>query len=207
MGGWLLLPETWIIDKYYDAKDDHRKFPDINAPEYQYTLIAHKKMRGVQIGREILRDYPYPDFPTLWPHVHPCFIICNSGSKLSGNWTWLEGSDPRGEMVVAMANIVAIWNSWMKAAPTAEFLENAPKDGNRDVEVNDSQRTTPHRVPLRRSTNKHRAAREQYSPMPKSSKHQTLQDGGVWLDGETLHEFDQQTSSHNDLTIPKNKWI
>ncbi|KAH9010576.1 hypothetical protein EDB84DRAFT_1098980 [Lactarius hengduanensis] len=165
MGLWILLPETWIIERYYDAKDDHRMFPDINAKLYQYTLIPHEKMDGVQIGRDILHDYPYRDFPILRSHVHPRFIICNSGSKFNGDLSWLVDPGARGineENAAAMIKVAAIWQSWMKAVPTAEFLENAPKDGNRDVEDNDTQRTTPHRVPLCRSTNKRkrRAARE-----------------------------------------------
>src|SRR5271170_1856894 len=127
------------------------------------------KMEHVPIGRDILYNYPYCDFPILRSHVHPHFVICNSGSKFYADLSWLTEFRARGinaENTEAMGKVAAIWQSWTKAVPTAEFLESAPKDGNRDVEDNDTQRTTSHRVPLRRSTNKRRrrAAREQYSP-------------------------------------------
>ncbi len=36
-----------------------------------------------------LHFYPYHDFPTIKSHVHPRFIICNSGSKLEDDlFSW-----------------------------------------------------------------------------------------------------------------------
>ncbi|KAH9042885.1 hypothetical protein EDB83DRAFT_2523877 [Lactarius deliciosus] len=85
MNLWLLLPETDIIDAYYNAINT-RKLPDIDAKVYQYTLIVHENMRGSPIHRRkniihqpIRADdftyyyypHPYHDFPTIGSHAHP----------------------------------------------------------------------------------------------------------------------------------------
>ncbi|KAH9178294.1 hypothetical protein EDB89DRAFT_1930442, partial [Lactarius sanguifluus] len=198
---WLLLPETRIIDAYYNARYT-RGLPNIDAEVYKYTLIPREEMWEIPIHRQKpppsdspMRPppkdffnyylYPYHDFPTIESHVHPRFIICNSGAKL----------------------VQVIWNSWRQAVLTPEFLEKTPEGGDPDIEDDSSEKTTPRRAHLRRTPRQRKAAGGQDSPAPKSSKQQTLQDSGIRLDGETLHEFDRQSSSHNGLTNPKNQRI
>ncbi|KAH9058353.1 hypothetical protein EDB87DRAFT_1626195 [Lactarius vividus] len=214
---WLLLPETRIIDAYYNARNT-RKLPNIDAEVYRYTLVPHEDMWEIPIHRQKspppdlpMRPpptdffnyylYPYHDFPTIESHVHPRFVICNSGSKL-GAATGVYETTKDG-----LAKVLAIWNSWKQVVPTREFIEKTSEGGDPDIEDDSSQKTTPHRVQRRRTLHKRKAAGGQDSPVSKSSKRQTPQDGGIRLDGETLHEFDRQSSSHNGLTIPKNQWI
>ena len=144
---------------------------------------------------------PYGDLPTIESHVHPRFVICNSGLKLH------KATLPAGEGLLpkSLRRVLAIWRSWTKPVPSGDFVDKVIEREDPNVEDNNSQRTAPHRV-LRSSRNKGKAAGEQGSPTPKSksSRQRALQDGGVWLDDETLHEFN---SSDGGFTIPKNLWI
>ena len=147
--------------------------------------------------------HPYHGFPTLESHVHPRFIICNSGSKLDSakelfKWQKEYEISTRDDL----ARVQDIWNSWRRVVPTREFLRMTSRGGDPDIRDDNSQKTTSYRV-LRSTRPKRKAAGEQASPTPKSSKQRTLQDGGAWLDDETLHEFDRQTSSQDDHKIPK----
>ncbi|KAH9022444.1 hypothetical protein EDB84DRAFT_495731 [Lactarius hengduanensis] len=126
-----------IIDAYYNAINT-RKLPNIDAKVYQYTLVAHEKMRGAPIHRQkdILHQlipnaddftfypHPYHDFPTIGSHAHPRFIICNSGSKLdeSGLLQWQARETRKDDL----AKVVAIWNSWKQEVPTEEWVEKTP---------------------------------------------------------------------------------
>ena len=142
--------------------------------------------------------HPYRDFPTIESHVHPRFVICNSGLKLHK----VGGGDL---LPNEFLRVLAIWRSWTKPVPSGDFVDKVIEREDFNVEDDNSQRTAPYRV-LRSSRNKGKATGEQGSPTPKSksSRQRALQDGGVWLDDETLHEFD---SSNGGLTIPKNQWI
>ncbi|KAH9178779.1 hypothetical protein EDB89DRAFT_978543 [Lactarius sanguifluus] len=195
---WLLLPETWIIDAYYNARNT-QKLPDIDAKVHQYTFIAHENMRGLAIPRQQFLPpkpmepstedfshyhYPYHDFPTIESHVHPRFIICNSGSKLRHDlFPWHKGYGARTD---DLTKVAAIWNSWRRVVPTGEIVEKTPEDGDPDIKDSNSQAT--HCV-YRSPHHKRKATEEHDSSMPKSSKRRTLQDG-VSLNDETLHAFD-----------------
>ncbi|KAH8980750.1 hypothetical protein EDB86DRAFT_510285 [Lactarius hatsudake] len=144
MNLWLFLPETDIIDAYYNAINT-RKLPNIDAKVYQYTLIAHENMRGRPIHRRkdithqpiraddfTFYSHPYHDFPTIGSHAHPRFIICNSGSKLdeSGLLQWRARETRKDDL----AKVVAIWNSWKQEVPTGEFVEKtSSEDGDPDT--------------------------------------------------------------------------
>ena len=143
---------------------------------------------------------PYRDLPTIESHVHPRFVICNSGLKLFNATRQAETLLPND-----LRRVLAIWRSWTKPVPSGDFVDKVIEREDPNVEDDNSQRTAPYRV-LRSSRNKGKATGEQGSPTPKSksSRQRALQDGGVWLDDETLHEFD---SSNGGLTIPKNQWI
>ena len=149
--------------------------------------------------------HPYHNLPTIVSRVHPRFIICNSGSKLQDD---LDPWQQKGDETInrGLRRVHAIWNSWRLGVPTREFLTKTSDGGDPDIKDDNSQKTTSHRV-LRSTLPKRNAAGEQDSPTPKSSKQRTLQDGGAWLDDETLHEFDRQASSQNDHKIPKNQQI
>ncbi|KAH8976874.1 hypothetical protein EDB86DRAFT_3013841 [Lactarius hatsudake] len=216
---WLLLPETRIIDAYYNARNT-RGLPDIDAEVYKYTLVPREEMWEIPIHRQKppppdspMRPppkdffsyylYPYHDFPTIESHVHPRFIICNSGAKLVAATGIYETTNLKDDLT----KVQVIWNSWRQAVLTKEFLEKTSEGGDPDIEDDSSEKTTPRRAHLRRTPRHRKAAGGQDSPAPKNSKQQTLQDSGIRLDGETLHEFDRQSSSHNGLTNPKNQWI
>ncbi|KAF8814271.1 hypothetical protein BYT27DRAFT_7250201 [Phlegmacium glaucopus] len=124
--------------------------------------------------------HPYHGFPIILSHVHSCFVICNSGSKLEANlFQWQKGYEMSKDDLVKLQ---AIWNSWRHVVPMQEFIKKI---------------TRP----------KRKATAEQDSPTPKSFKQRTSQGSGVWLDDETLHEFNQQLLSHDDVTVLKKQWI
>ncbi|KIJ97491.1 hypothetical protein K443DRAFT_681518 [Laccaria amethystina LaAM-08-1] len=94
---WLLLPETKIVDQYYEHYREAGyadEFPVIKDLSFNYTLVAHPDMRQVAIHRRVegvdintpgafkTFIYPFDTFPVIVSHVHPCFVICNSGQKL-----------------------------------------------------------------------------------------------------------------------------
>jgi len=156
---WLLLPETQIIGAYYDARNT-RTLPKIDAEHYKYTLIVHEDMWGIPIHRQkdpppgpsvplLAEDftyypYPYHGFPTIESHVHPRFIICNSGSKLeaaSDPFQWQKGHE--ASTINDLAKVQAIWNSWKEVIPTGEFLAKTSDGGDPDIKDDNSQRTTP----------------------------------------------------------------
>lgn len=129
-GKWL-LPETTIIDTYYNALHTPC-FPHIGDNVYKYTLIAHPDMESIPIHRQAdpppvpslkLRAadftyyaHSYHNFPVINSHVHPRFIICNSGSKLTDLLTWTRdyGALARDDMM----KVQAIWLAWKEAKPT-----------------------------------------------------------------------------------------
>ena len=98
------------------------------------------------------------------------------------------------------------WESWKRTVPSREFVKKLLKRSDPDIEDDNSQRTASHRV-LRSTRPKRKDAEEQASPTLKSSKQRALQDGGVWLDDDTLHEFGRQTSLHGSLVNSKNQCI
>ena len=59
--------------------------------------------------------HPYHDFPTIVSHVHPRFVICNSGSKLEADvFKWQMQYKAHQD---DLAKVQAIWNSWRMAIP------------------------------------------------------------------------------------------
>jgi len=196
---WLLLPEPRIVEAYYNARKT-RELPKIDAKVYKYTLIAHEGMRQIPIHRQkdpppdppmqppaedfTYHPYPYHGFPTIESHVHPRFIICNSGSKLDhGMVKWFKGNEMK-TVLDDLAMVYDIWNTWKGLVPTKEFFTKTSKRGDLDIRDDNSQKTASYRVLL-----------------------STRPDGGEWLDDETLHKFDRQTSSQHDHKIPKNHQI
>ena len=148
--------------------------------------------------------HPYHEFPTIESHVHPRFVICNSGSKLSDDLLdWQKVHETSKDDLL---KVLLIWIAWNKTVPSGEFVKKLLERVSPEIEDGNSQRTASHRV-LRSTRSKRKAPVEQASPTPKSSKQRALQDGGVWLDDDTLHEFSRQASSHGGLAIPKNQWI
>jgi len=139
--------------------------------------------------------HPYHDFPVITSHVHPRFIICNSGSKLEVNLLkWQTDYEARKN---DLTKVQAIWNSWKRTVPTGGFIKKVSVDDSSDVKDDDSQKTTPRRV-SRPTRPKRKFREEQHSPTPKSSKQQKPTDHDAWLDDETLHELDQRTSFYTN---------
>ena len=221
---WLLVPEASIINAYYDARNKRRNFPIIEVrttllpihcltnrlqqrPSYKYTVVAHPNMLHVPIHRQnslptdeneppvdyTFYPHPYHNFPVIVSHVHPRFVICNTGAKLLGPTDW-----PVDLLNLDMLKIQGIWKAWSqlvdRSKPDGQAFVNNPYNGDPDFGDNDSLRTSSHRQELR----KRKGPEQQGSPTPasKSSKKQRPADDGTWLDDDTLHEFDQQTSTH-----------
>jgi hypothetical protein len=108
-GGFILLPEGDVVDKYMnngkpDFDGDVRDSIAFAQPRglmhsnqrtnnvcYKYTLIASPQTDGYPLHRlpfpaqhgesqeAVNFSYPFADFPVLQSHVHPCFAICHAG--------------------------------------------------------------------------------------------------------------------------------
>jgi hypothetical protein len=78
--------------------------------------------------------YPYHGFPTIESHVHPRFVICDSGSKLDSakdpsQWQKEYETSTRDDL----AKVQAIWNTWKTVVPTKEFLRMTSRGGDPDI--------------------------------------------------------------------------
>ena len=135
--------------------------------------------------------YPYHGFPTIVSHVHPRFVICNSGSKLEADvFQWQFQYEAHK---YDLAKVQAIWNSWKMAIPKGPFVTRIPVDDEPDIKDDDSHKTKPRRICRLGSTRpKRKGPEEQHSPTPQSSKQRKLMDNDMWLDDETLHDVDKQ---------------
>ena len=143
-----------------------------------------------------LHSHPYHDFPTIVSHVHPRFVLCNTGAKVLQHFrVWSK----QGVRKQDMTKVADIWLAWSmvvdRTGQEGQAFFNNPHDGGPDIDDNNSEHTTSHRRVLR----KRKQVPEQQgspTPAPKSSKQQKLANDGTWIDDETLREFDQQTSTH-----------
>jgi hypothetical protein len=149
---------------------------DEDAPPLDFTFYPH----------------PYHDLPVIVSHVHPRFVICNTGSKLSSiEWP----ADGRADDMIKVLNI---WKRWRRAVnkgqPAGQAFLNNPRNGGSEFGDDNSEHTTSHRRELRKR--KRPDQQGSPTPAPKSSKQQRHADDGAWLDDDTLHELDQQTSTH-----------
>ncbi|KAH8994548.1 hypothetical protein EDB92DRAFT_1815065 [Lactarius akahatsu] len=152
INSWLLLPETDIIDVYYNSINTC-KLPKIDANVYQYTLIAHEKMRGVPIhdrrtsyisGSLMLTISPFTPLlimtsPPLDHMPIPASLYAIAGSKLdkSGLLQWQAREMRKGDL----AKVVAIWNSWEQEVPTGEFVEKTSEDASGDPDIIEDHKT------------------------------------------------------------------
>ncbi|KAH9067526.1 hypothetical protein EDB87DRAFT_1583673 [Lactarius vividus] len=158
MNEWLLLPETDIIDTYYNAINT-RKLLNIDAKVYQYTLIAHEDVNGAPIRRQKVilpqpgpmksddftyYSYPYHDFPTIGSHAR--FFICNSGSK---NWmsrAYSSGKYVRREKMISQR----LWPSGIHGSRRPQ-QENSLRRHLRMATPTSSGTISVRRKPMRRS--------------------------------------------------------
>ena len=176
---------------------------------YHYTLLARPDMIFVPIHRQnslptegsppvdfTLYTHPYHNFPTIISHVHPRFVLCNTGSKVeNAHKVWLNQGVRKQDLAKAF-NIWLAWSRRVSDRPEGQaFLNNLP-NSDPDLADDDSVHTNNHRV--LRSGAKRNFPEQQgsHTPAQKSSKQQRLADDGAWLDEETLREFNQQTSTH-----------
>jgi len=136
--------------------------------------------------------HPYHGFPVIISHVHPRFVICNTGSKLSSTeWP----ADGRADDMIKILNIWKRWSQVVnRSQPAGQAFINNSRDDGSDFGDDNSEHTTSHR----REPRKRKLPEQQGSPTPapKNSKQQRPADDGAWLDDDTLREFDQQTSTH-----------
>ncbi|KAH9030211.1 hypothetical protein EDB85DRAFT_1891680 [Lactarius pseudohatsudake] len=183
-----LLPETWIINTYYDGIRTH-KFPVFEDEVYEYTLIAYQGMQNISVCRQKSTlpgdpsDLPTPMEPPTEDFTNYHYL----GSKLKGHWFWWKKEYEMRKF--DLKKVGDIWYLWKRAQAAPGGLAKTTSDsGDLDIKTDSSQKTTFHRM-HRSMCLKCKAAREQDS-----------------LDYETLHKFDQQTSSHNSM-IQKNMLI
>ncbi|KAH9013257.1 hypothetical protein EDB84DRAFT_1680484 [Lactarius hengduanensis] len=130
-------PETRIIDAYYNARNT-RGLPDIDAKVYKYTLVSTRGDAGdTDTNRQ---KPPPPDSPmrppprgfvltiTLYPYMTsplsnrmsiPVQLYATAAPKLVAATGLYETTNLKDDLV----KVQVIWNSWMKAVLTKEFLE------------------------------------------------------------------------------------
>jgi hypothetical protein len=137
--------------------------------------------------------HPYHDFPVIVSHVHPRFVICNTGAELNSSTEW-----PEDGRAVDMLKVLNIWKRWSRVVsrgqPDGQAFYMNPANDNPDISDNDSVHTNTHRV-LRNSLKRKFPKQEgSPTPAPKSSKRQRL--GG---DGSTTRRSVNSTSKHRRM--------
>lgn len=67
-------------------------------------------------------DYPFSEFPSIVSHVHPRFVICNTGEKLKSFMVLIQfAEDADGPLYELLMTIMRIYAAWKKATPELGF--------------------------------------------------------------------------------------
>ncbi|KAF8869661.1 hypothetical protein BD779DRAFT_1681849 [Infundibulicybe gibba] len=210
-GQWILLPDTKIIERYYEAASASKgadrvdpetrraAFPDIHEGPYSYRLLARSPMRRVPIHREEPpeqpRDYVLADDFTFLPfplyngqkfksHIHPKFVICNAGQKLDGHGL----SDfltiyPFDS--VDLNKVFNIFRAWTTYVTGTEAIIDFQQSGDPDDPGGAQSQSSSQQTKMRRVFNRKRPApsRGGGSPTPQQGKKQKQggQDSSSWM--------------------------
>ncbi|KAF8900757.1 hypothetical protein CPB84DRAFT_1847201 [Gymnopilus junonius] len=153
-GLWLLLPSPSVVTQF----ENHKKrgprdntFMELCREKalFKYTLVPHMKMKAIPIHRQVDSSnrpvapkaedfthyrFPFHKFPTIISHVHPRYVIFNTGKKLSSDLNYdLRYKDE-------LAKVRQIYEAWIKPAPPLKDWEteddNNHKKGDEDGKPN-----------------------------------------------------------------------
>lgn len=222
---WLLLPEDSVINQYLAAKGSRTDFPTIDSPPYKYRLLVSDDMqdypihrRGlpaseVDIGKGKAKNanasdsdivsadaftthiYPFTEFLTITSHIHPRFVLCNSGMKLATGYLMAEYVFARLSLEPTLRNVVEIYEAWTSSQISPDFYA-AALDPNIAEDDYPDGKTSSQRAPNgRKRPPRNRSPSERN---PKKAKSEGNKDC-AWLDDATLAELDHDPS-------PKKAW-
>ncbi|EDR13614.1 uncharacterized protein LACBIDRAFT_292431 [Laccaria bicolor S238N-H82] len=216
-----------IIDEYHAEITKRAEFPSLenHQPPYSYTLVANHLMEQVPIHVQrstedandnevndmvdfnledafVCHTLPFHQFPVIKSHVHPRFVICNSGGKLNKfvySTSRYNHFNPLHE--TALLHIKQIYESWTKEdIVPREFTASGPlHQENTPFDFPDDK--TEHRR-LRSHTKRKRISSPLIEDVPSKPSRRAKSGGAndsVWLDDATLGELEPDQS-------PKKAW-
>ena len=181
-----------------------------NLPIHQQVPSADKIDSGKGKSREVntinaaivsadafvTHVYPFTGFPTITSHVHPRFVLYNTGSKLSGARSVAYGrANP--QLLPTFRDVIAIYKAWTSSRIPEDFYSEDLPPNTRLEDAYLDNKTSPRRIPFGK---KRSAPQAQGTPTRKSKRAKT--GGGKdcgWLDDATLTELDHDRS-------PKKAW-
>ncbi|KAF8151610.1 hypothetical protein B0H34DRAFT_810645 [Crassisporium funariophilum] len=208
---WLLLPELHIIKIYLTASMQRpiKNFKNlVPAGPYNYKLVATDKLKGYKLdcynGAPTCNTqaepnhfapyyFPFDNLPMITSHIHPRFVICNTGRKVNEHE---EAATFVGDnnVLEAMATVQGIYLKWMGKVPK-KFCQHLPSlednDGNSSTGTRECRydfRSLQQRV-LRNTSNpspSHGSGSRSRSNLPAMEEADA-----AWLDDETLHGLDR----------------
>lgn len=229
--GWLLIPEEAIMNEYHEdyVVRKRKKIPSLenHQPPYNYTLVANLMMAEVPIHLQRRKEeandnqsnnevdfnledafvchiLPFQGLPAIKSHVHPRFVICNSGRKLKKSLLRADEYEtvnfPHRD---ALRRIVDIYESWIEPGIIpAKFIDAVPQAKPSDNWPDDKTEPRRSRYPLRSLTDGKRITSPLFGDAP-SKPSKRAKSGGAndsaWLDDATLAELERDHS-------PKKTW-
>ena len=131
--------------------------------------------------------YPFTGFPTITSHVHPRFVLYNTGSKLSGTLSLAYGS-ANPQLWPTFRDVFAIYEAWTSSRIPEDFYSKNLHPNTHLEDDYPDNKTSPRRAPPGK---KCPAPKAQGTPTRKSKKAKT--GGGKdrgWLDDATPAELD-----------------
>jgi hypothetical protein len=222
---WILLPEEHIIDAYLSRRDRPDPSFKKSFPErtYNYTFIPARDLHAFEIRRcnEVMECtqiagpdtfssyyHPFDDFPTITSHIHPHFVICNIGLKMSNTSNVLaflvaNAIGAKNETVIEKA--IKVFRKWTEDIPVDSGFYHDHLPTGRDGDDNNSTCTKEGRMDTRAFCQSLHKRAPPTSPSNKSSHSRKRARAGpedsnvTWLDDETLRMLDEDAS-------PKKRW-
>lgn len=145
--------------------------------------------------------FPFHQFPEIRSHIHPRFVICNSGAKLVGTslFGFSEGQEYLEEDLI---KLFEIYKAWTKPCLPSDFPTQKTLRPNKPAGDFPDDQTEYGRLPLPPNQPKrifpHLDGDSSPKPEAKRAKSGGANDS-VWLDDATLGELNQDSS-------PKKAW-
>ncbi|KII86407.1 hypothetical protein PLICRDRAFT_125918 [Plicaturopsis crispa FD-325 SS-3] len=151
-GEWLLLPEKRYVEAYYNNGDVlvAERFPKFKNGVFNYTVVPLPSMQedniiqhpapGAATSTAVVHHHPYTGL-VLRSHLHPSFVLWNTGKKLSDDNAHfafskvatriMKSSDSDTDLVSIMdkaAEIYEVWNTRIDV-PLPERLRSVKQPG------------------------------------------------------------------------------
>ena len=145
--------------------------------------------------------FPFHQFPEIRSHIHPHFVICNTGAKLAKGFHIYDFSEGRAYLVGDLNKVSEIYKAWTKPHLPSDFPAQKTLRRNKPAGDFPDDQTEYGRLPLPPTQLKRIFSPLDGDGSPKPTKRAKSGGGNdsVWLDDATLGKLDQDSS-------PKKAW-